>query len=66
MDVTVYFPQELPHIQELIIEKQLWIYATPVELEILRDDTVSVEIASVQAPAGITECDLGQIQTICP
>lgn len=40
MDGTVYLPQELAHIQDLIIEKQLRIYATPEELEILRDDSV--------------------------
>lgn len=40
MDGTVYLPQELAHIQDLIIEKQLRIYAAPEELEILRDDSV--------------------------
>lgn len=40
MDGTVYAPQELPQIQDLIIEKQLRIYALPEELEILRNYTV--------------------------
>lgn len=40
MDGTVYVPQELPHIQDLIIEKQMRIYAIPEELEILRDNSV--------------------------
>lgn len=38
MDGSVYVPQELSHIQDLIIEKQLRIYALPEELEILRND----------------------------
>lgn len=42
MDGTVYVPQELPHIQDLIIEKQLRLYALPEELEILRDDDIDV------------------------
>ncbi|KAJ6647678.1 Nuclear exosome regulator NRDE2 [Pseudolycoriella hygida] len=42
LDGTVYVPQELPHIQDLIIEKQLRIYALPEELEILRSDDVNI------------------------
>lgn len=38
MDGSVYVPQELSHVQDLIIEKQLRIYALPEELEILRND----------------------------
>ncbi|KAL5289275.1 NRDE2 family protein [Megaselia abdita] len=38
MDGCVYVPQELPHLQDLLIEKQLRIYALPEELEILRDE----------------------------
>lgn len=37
LDGTVYVPQELPYLQDLIIEKQLRIYAMPEELEILRN-----------------------------
>lgn len=37
LDGTVYVPQELAHLQDLIIEKQLRIYAMPEELEILRN-----------------------------
>lgn len=43
LDGTVYVPQELPHIQDLIIEKQLRLYALPEELEILRDDDINVK-----------------------
>lgn len=42
LDGTVFIPQELPHIQDLIIEKQLRIYALPEELEILRSDDVNI------------------------
>lgn len=37
LDGTICVPQELAHIQDLIIEKQLRIYAMPEELEILRN-----------------------------
>lgn len=37
LDGATYVPQELSHLQDLIIEKQLRIYALPEELEILRD-----------------------------
>lgn len=37
LDGSVYVPQELAHLQDLIIEKQLRIYAMPEELEILRN-----------------------------
>lgn len=37
LDGATYVPQELAHLQDLIIEKQLRIYALPEELEILRD-----------------------------
>lgn len=37
LDGATYVPQELPHLQDLIIEKQLRIYALPEELEILRE-----------------------------
>lgn len=40
MDGAVFVPGELTQIQDLIIEKQLRIYALPEELEILRCDTV--------------------------
>ncbi|XP_014085988.2 nuclear exosome regulator NRDE2 [Bactrocera oleae] len=36
LDGATYVPQELSHLQDLIIEKQLRIYALPEELEILR------------------------------
>ncbi|XP_036341492.1 LOW QUALITY PROTEIN: nuclear exosome regulator NRDE2-like [Rhagoletis pomonella] len=36
LDGATYVPQELTHLQDLIIEKQLRIYALPEELEILR------------------------------
>lgn len=36
LDGSIFVPQELTHIQDLIIEKQLRIYALPEELEILR------------------------------
>ncbi|GAB0097158.1 uncharacterized protein DMENIID0001_127670 [Sergentomyia squamirostris] len=38
LDGAVYVPQELTQLQDLIIEKQLRIYALPEELEILRCD----------------------------
>lgn len=38
MDGCVYVPQEVPHLQDLLIEKQLRVYALPEELEILRDE----------------------------
>lgn len=38
LDGTVYAPQQVTHIQDLIIEKQLRICALPEELEILRSD----------------------------
>lgn len=41
LDGAVFVPQELTQIQDLIIEKQLRIYALPEELEILRKDTTS-------------------------
>ncbi|XP_073844060.1 nuclear exosome regulator NRDE2 [Musca autumnalis] len=37
LDGATYVPQELSHLQDLIIEKQLRIYALPEELEILRE-----------------------------
>lgn len=37
LDGTILVPQELAHIQDLIIEKQLRIHAMPEELEILRN-----------------------------
>ncbi|XP_067637289.1 nuclear exosome regulator NRDE2 [Eurosta solidaginis] len=36
LDGATFVPQELTHLQDLIIEKQLRIYALPEELEILR------------------------------
>lgn len=39
LDGAVFVPHELTQIQDLIIEKQLRIYALPEELEILRKDT---------------------------
>lgn len=39
LDGAVFVPQELTQIQDLIIEKQLRIYALPEELEILRKET---------------------------
>lgn len=39
LDGAVFVPHELTQIQDLIIEKQLRIYALPEELEILRSDT---------------------------
>ncbi|XP_055694670.1 nuclear exosome regulator NRDE2 isoform X2 [Lutzomyia longipalpis] len=38
LDGAVYVPHELTQLQDLIIEKQLRIYALPEELEILRSD----------------------------
>lgn len=38
MDGCVYVPQEAAHLQDLLIEKQLRIYALPEELEILREE----------------------------
>lgn len=40
LDGAVFVPHELTQIQDLIIEKQLRIYALPEELEILRKETV--------------------------
>lgn len=37
LDGTICVPQQLPHLQDLIIEKHLRIYAMPEELEILRN-----------------------------
>ncbi|XP_061395141.1 nuclear exosome regulator NRDE2 [Musca vetustissima] len=37
LDGATFVPQELSHLQDLIIEKQLRIYALPEELEILRE-----------------------------
>ncbi|XP_004527132.1 protein NRDE2 homolog [Ceratitis capitata] len=37
LDGATHVPQELSHLQDLIIEKQLRIYALPEELEILRE-----------------------------
>lgn len=45
LDGSVYVPQELSHIQDLIIEKQLRIYALPEELEILRNDDMVGAVA---------------------
>lgn len=42
LDGSVYVPQELSHIQDLIIEKQLRIYALPEELEILRSNDIGI------------------------
>uniref|UniRef100_T1GFQ0 Uncharacterized protein n=1 Tax=Megaselia scalaris TaxID=36166 RepID=T1GFQ0_MEGSC len=38
VDGCIYVPQEVPHLQDLLIEKQLRIYALPEELDILRED----------------------------
>uniref|UniRef100_A0A1A9W4C9 Protein NRDE2 homolog n=1 Tax=Glossina brevipalpis TaxID=37001 RepID=A0A1A9W4C9_9MUSC len=38
LDGATYVPQELSNLQDLVIEKQLRIYALPEELEILRED----------------------------
>lgn len=37
LDGTVYVPQELAHLQDLMIEKHLRLFAMPEELEILRN-----------------------------
>lgn len=40
MDGAIFVPHELAQLQDLVIEKQLRIYALPEELEILRSDNV--------------------------
>lgn len=40
LDGAIFVPHELTQIQDLIIEKQLRIYALPEELEILRKETI--------------------------
>ncbi|XP_055909879.1 nuclear exosome regulator NRDE2 [Eupeodes corollae] len=40
LDGAIFVPQELSHLQDLLIEKQLRVCALPEELEILRDNNV--------------------------
>lgn len=42
LDGAIYVPQELSHLQDLLIEKQLRVCALPEELEILRNNDVHV------------------------
>nr|CAD7451814.1 unnamed protein product [Timema tahoe] len=41
LDAVKLLPEELPHIQDLLIEKELRLHVTPEELDILRSDTVT-------------------------
>lgn len=37
LDAVKFLPEELPEVQDLLIEKELRLHTTPEEIEVLRD-----------------------------